>query len=245
MSLLRDLKIAIADGIYAAGMQVRSRFDRRIPEPIGPTDAPVVALAIPGAWDSWHFMEPLAKLVSKRGIRVHFVPELGHHLMSVSEALPLVARALETVMDEAAGRPVIVLGHSKGGIVGLRLLADRIARNVVQPVGLVALSTPFGGSAWADRTRLGAVRELRLASDTIVQVRKDALSGVRIVSVRPSRDPHITSQFVPDSAKRLRIDTAGHFQTLSTAAGARATVWGIRQLLRDAGVARSSGAFYS
>ena len=222
----------MADGVYAAGMQVKSRIDRRHPEPTGAVDAEVLALAVPGAWDSWHFMEPLAKALESRRVRVHFVPELGHHLMSVAEAAPLVARALEGVMEEAAGRPVVVIGHSKGGIVGLRVLAERIARNVVQPIGLVALSTPFGGSAWADRTRLGAVRELRLTSEVVAQVRKDAGSGVRIVSVRPQRDPHVTSQFVPALASRLRIRSAGHFQTLSSAAGARAAMWGIRELLR-------------
>lgn len=232
MSLLRDLRIAMADGVYAAGMQVRSRVDRREAQTLGSEDADVLALAVPGAWDSWHFMEPLATSLAARGVRVRFVPELGHHLMSVDEAAPLVARALESLVEEAEGRPVVVIGHSKGGIVGLRVLAERIARNVVQPVGLVALSTPFGGSAWADRTRLKAVKELRLSSDVVAQVRKDAASGVRIVSIRPQRDPHVTSQFVPSRASRLRIRRPGHFQTLSSAAGARAAMWGIRQLLR-------------
>ena len=232
MNLLRNVRIAVADGIYAAGMQVRSRLDTSDPVALGPEDAEVLALAVPGAWDSWHFMEPLVQMLATRGIRVSFVPELGHHLMPVAEAVPLVATALDNLMNEAEGRSVVVLGHSKGGIVSLRVLADRITRNVDQPRGLVAMSTPFGGTAWANRTGLSTVKELRLGSDALVQVRKDALSGVKIVSVRPAIDPHVTSTFVPTSARRLRIRSAGHFQTLSTAAGARAALWGIRQLVR-------------
>lgn len=233
MTLLRDVKIAVADGVYAAGMQVRSRLDTRDAVAIGPEDAEVLALAVPGAWDSWHFMEPLARKLATRGIRVSFMPELGHHLMPVAESVPIVATALDTLMVEAEGRPVVVLGHSKGGIVSLRVLADLITRNIDQPRGLVAMSTPFGGTAWANRTRLSTVKELRLGSDALVQVRKDALSGVKIVSVRPAADPHVTSTFVPKSARRLRIRSAGHFQTLSSAAGARAALWGIRQLIRQ------------
>lgn len=232
MNLLSDIRVALADGVYAAGMQVRSRLDPREAQEIGPDDAEVLALAVPGAWDSWHFMEPLARNLADRGIRVSFVPELGHHVMPVAESVPIVRAALDELMLEAEGRPVVVLGHSKGGIVSLRVLAERIPKNVDQPRGLVALSTPFGGTAWANRTRLSAVKELRLGSDSVAQVEKDALSGVKIVSIRPARDPHITSRFVPSGARRLRIRSAGHFQTLSTGAGARAALWGIRQLLR-------------
>ena len=81
------------------------------------TRRPVVIL--PGVYETWRFLRPIADELSRRGHPVHVMHSMGIN----RDAIPLTA---QRVADEVAAldlRGVALVAHSKGGLIGKHLLA--------------------------------------------------------------------------------------------------------------------------
>jgi triacylglycerol lipase len=101
------------------------------------------------------------------------------------------------------------VAHSKGGLVGKRLLAHpRVDR-------LIAIATPFSGSVYANFLPGRTLREFRPTNDALLELAADVASNARIVSIYPSFDPHIPGGSALDGAVNIEIPTTGHFRILS------------------------------
>lgn len=140
--------VVVRDWTCAAQLMVRALADRTPPGSLATgTATPVVVL--PGIWEPWRFNLPLARRLHALGHPVHFVPALGWNGDPLEASVDVVAKVLPEV-----GRPVVLVAHSKGGLVGRTLLdvlhaAGPGAAGAVR--GLVALGSPFGGSALSVR----------------------------------------------------------------------------------------------
>ena len=167
--------------------------------------APV--LLLPGLLERSGYLWRLANHLSAHGHRVITVPGLGWNLGSLERAS---RAALDALGDQ---RGVVVVAHSKGGLIGKRVLreaGDRVS-------GMVAVATPFQGSRLAAgfsrtpllrRTPLGlfdpSSEELRaLAADTGVDH--------RIISLVPTRDPVIPDGSHLPGATNIALPQTGHF----------------------------------
>lgn len=97
---------------------------------------------LPGIWERWQYLEPLARTLHGYGHPVHFVPALG------SNGAPLDASALSRCgpfwPSVASPRSCWSL-IPRGGLIGKLVMLDPDAGARV--CGMVALSTPFGGSS--------------------------------------------------------------------------------------------------
>ncbi len=131
------------DWWYAARWQLRSA---------GPTTAedyrtgagqPVVV--VPGVYETWHFMRPQMDALHDAGHPVHVLPVLRHNLRPVPES----AREVLAYLDERDLRDVLIVAHSKGGLIGKYAMTlpegERIDRMVavstaVRRVGLRRLA---------------------------------------------------------------------------------------------------------
>lgn len=176
------------------------------------TEVPV--LLIPGIYESWRFLEPLAERFLAAGHPVHVVPGLGLNYRSVRRAADAVVARLHAL----TAAEVVLVAHSKGGLIGKQVLLDQIAgaTNELQPqprvLGLVAVNTPFGGSVYASYVPVRAVRAL---SPRAVRALADQrAANAQITSLYAAWDPHIPGGSMLIGARNVQVRAAGHFRIL-------------------------------
>lgn len=228
----REVAVWGRDYAFAARKHLRSTLDPRPPRVTGMPGARVHCVLIPGVVERWPFMEPLGKRLVVAGHAVHFLPELGRHLMPVREAAELVAAAVDRVARAHPQAQIVLVGHSKGGLTGKRLLIDRALRpELPQPAGLVALATPFAGSSRARLMRAAAIREFDPTNERLLALAAERGADVRIRAVLPEIDPHIPGNQIPEGVTGVRLRANGHFRPLATAEAARAVLAAIDDLV--------------
>lgn len=234
-----------ADYLYAGWRHLAAPFDRRDARHWQRGDAalPEVVL-LPGIYEHWTFLRPLAERLHRAGHRVRVVHGLGANRRAIAETAELLGRALARRPAPPAGR--VIVGHSKGGLVGKQLLVDELQRADATGstpgaelglLGVVAISTPFGGSSrarffFADRSLLAL-----LPGDATIHALGEAREvDARIVSVFGRWDPHIPDGSELPGARNIEVPVAGHFRVLGAPETARAVLDGI------AGLAAREGA---
>jgi len=201
----------VADYVFAGWHQVRGVVapgdpDRYRDPPV--PRAPDVVL-VPGVMEPWPFLQPLADHLFVAGHAVHVVPGLGYHVQDLPEAVRVVAELLA----ERDLRDVVVVAHSKGGLVGKLLLSHPDAGPRVR--GVVAVATPFAGSRLARLLPLRSLRIFRPDHPDIVGLGRVVDVDDRIVSVFSRWDPHVPEGSVLAGAGNVELDTPGHFRVLA------------------------------
>lgn len=165
---------------------------------------PVVLL--PGIWEPWRYLRPLGERLHHAGHPVFPVPALrlnGADLAASAEVVAafLAARDL---------RNVVLVAHSKGGLIGKQaMLRPEVAARVR---GMVAVCSPFDGSRLARpvfaRTPLGLFCPdggvlLALAAERAV--------NARITSIGAAWDEMIPDGSVLPGARNITVAMPGHF----------------------------------
>jgi triacylglycerol lipase len=177
----------------------------RSPEhPVGP---PVVLL--PGVYESWHFLLPIATLLHEHGVRVHVLPDLRNNRRPVPYAAEVLGRYL--VAHDL--RDVVLVAHSKGGLIG------KLAMLRQDPDGridsMIAVNTPFSGSAYARWFLAPSVRAFVPNDATILALAGELDVNARITSVHTGWDPHIPAGSALEGAHDVVLSTPGHFRPLA------------------------------
>lgn len=209
VGLVRRTWWALVDWVHAAVWQVRS---------LGPTTAddyrtghgqPVVV--IPGVYETWHFMRPLMDALHDRGHPVHVVAVLRHNLRPV----PASAADVMAYLEDHDLRSVLVVAHSKGGLIGKYAMTQldhdgRIDR-------MVAVSTPFGGSAYANLAPVPHLRAFRATDPVLSALAREREANARITSVYGVFDTLIPGGSALAGASNVRVPVGGHFRILADA----------------------------
>ncbi|TDE88033.1 hypothetical protein EXU48_24275 [Occultella glacieicola] len=223
MRRARSLRLAVrrtaawaADYAYAVGRIAHAVVTRepewaRTPRP-GP-GVPVVL--VPGIYESWRFLEPLAGRLLDAGHPVHPIRELGLNHADVRSGADVVARRLVEL-----GLPAVVLvAHSKGGLIGKQVMLDGAARagavGVPRVLGMVAVNTPFAGSSYARFVPVAAVRAL--SPTAVRKLGAQRAVDAAITSVHATWDPHIPGGSALPGARNIRVGPSGHFRILGDA----------------------------
>lgn len=196
----------ILDYAYAGIWQVRAFLSRTSPATFrSGTLAPIVLL--PGVYETWRFLQPLASRMHRRGHPVHVVENLGRSLRPVEE----MAERVTEYLASADLRGVIIVAHSKGGLAGKLAMVGAEGARVE---GMLAVATPFGGSRYARLMLLPNLRAFAPRHRSIASVARHLDVNARIVSVYAGFDPHIPESSELVGAKNVRLDTGGHFRIL-------------------------------
>lgn len=165
---------------------------------------PVVLL--PGVYETWHFLRVLGDALNAAGHPVHTVPALGYNRLAIPASAVLVARELQA----RDLRDVALVAHSKGGLIGKHLMTNDDPERRVDR--LVAVATPFGGSAMARWTPWRTMRAF-LPGDAVIRSLAIA-PNQRITSVYPRFDPNIPEGSRLEGATNVEIPVVGHFRIL-------------------------------
>jgi len=195
---------------YAAGLRRQAASPAR-PESYAHPDravGPPVVL-VPGVWEPWQFLRPVAELLSAHGVAVHVVPALGYNRRPVADAAQVLGRFLV----ERDLREVVLVAHSKGGLIGKHaMLRDDPDGRIAS---MVAVNAPFSGSVHARWVPLRSVRAFRPSDATIVALAAELEVNSRIASVHSFWDPLIPAGSALDGADDVVLSTPGHFRPLA------------------------------
>lgn len=217
----------IRDYAYALRRQADGVLHRHDPRAYRRTasDSPAVVL-IPGIWESWTFMLPVADMLRSRGYDVHAVTDLRYNGGTIEE----MALTADRYIRREGISACVLVAHSKGGLVGKLLLAHHNASAEIH--GLVAVNTPFAGSPLARLLPLPALRVFLPNSPELAELSANHQVDRDIVSIYGRFDPHIPGGSHLDGAHNVQLGTRGHFLPLGDRRMHTAILDGISHLTR-------------
>jgi pimeloyl-ACP methyl ester carboxylesterase len=205
VNLRRQARIAFGD--YPNAIRMRGLgFAARVPASYAAGAGRPVVL-IPGVYERWHFLRPIADALAAAGHPVYVVRELGINDRAIPGSAARVLRFLETTDL----RGVALVAHSKGGLIGKAAMLDDAEGRIDR---LVAVATPFSGSRMADLMVVPALRVFRPAHPVIRRLVAEREVNARITSIFPSYDPHIPEGSALEGGTNVELDVVGHFRVL-------------------------------
>jgi len=167
---------------------------------------PVVIL--PGIYESWHYLRPIAERLNTDGHPVHVIPALGLNRAPI----PATAARVHAYLVDRGLTGVAIVAHSKGGIVGKHVMALDDRESLVDR--MVAIASPFSGSAMARIAPNPALRAFLPTDPVIAGLAAERAVNERITSIYPSFDPHIPDGCVLEGARNVELPVVGHFRIL-------------------------------
>ncbi|WP_188726494.1 esterase/lipase family protein [Pseudoclavibacter endophyticus] len=171
--------------------------------------APVVLL--PGVLERWPFLRPMGDRLHRAGHPVYAVEMLGTNW----RAAPEQVRHVLDVLDEHGLRDVVLVAHSKGGLIGKLAMLDQRATDRI--VGMVTVATPFNGSPYARYFLDPVIREFSPRHPVIRGLGAELEINAKIVSIWPAFDQHIpTTSRLPGARANVEVPGTGHFRILSS-----------------------------
>ncbi|MET4058698.1 triacylglycerol lipase [Arthrobacter sp. UYP6] len=200
-----------ADYAYVGYWQVNGFLFRKDPSgylaPAAGTRRPPVIL-IPGVYENWQFLRPLAEMLSAQGHPVHTVAPLGYNRGRIDRMAGLVQQYL---VDQGLSGAVVV-AHSKGGLIGKALmLLPEGSRRVER---MVAVNTPFSGSVYASFFLVPSIRAFSPRNKLLRRLQQSNDVNARITSVYSRFDPHIPGGSRLPGARNIQLETLGHFRPI-------------------------------
>jgi pimeloyl-ACP methyl ester carboxylesterase len=205
VNLARQARIALAD--YPNAIRMRGLgFAARVPASYGLGEGRPVVL-LPGVYERWNFLRPIADALSAAGHPVHVVRELGIN----DRAIPASARRVLSFLAAHDLHGVALVAHSKGGLIGKAAMLEDAEGRIGR---LVAVATPFSGSRMADLMIVPAMRAFRPAHPVIRRLVAERAVNARITSISPAYDPHIPEGGFLEGGANVRLDVVGHFRVL-------------------------------
>ncbi|MFJ4037397.1 esterase/lipase family protein [Microbacterium sp. NPDC090007] len=207
-ALRRRLDWWARDYAYAVRGQARALAGRSSPEALAEgSGTPIVML--PGIYETWRFLEPLAQAVHAHGHPVHVVTELGGNRRPIAASAARVAAVLrDRRLDD-----VVLLAHSKGGLIGKHVMTfDPVGARIR---GMVAVATPFGGSRYSRLMPAPSLRAFATGDATMRALAASAAANTRIVSIYGPFDPHIPEGSELAGARNVQLAEGGHFRILA------------------------------
>ena len=210
--MMRKLQTWLVDYVYAAKLYSQFFVHRHPPEHylgyVDNTKVPVIL--IPGVNTKWHFLKKMADSVSKTGHPVHVVKELGYNRKEIATSAKLV----RIFIDEKALHNVIILAHSKGGLIGKEVLLAHNQDNRI--IKVIAIAAPFLGSKLAARIPDKAITELAPHSAIVQEHNARATANADIISIYGLYDNHVwpTENSILVGAENIVVTTGGHHQIL-------------------------------
>ncbi|WGW11846.1 alpha/beta hydrolase [Saxibacter everestensis] len=203
----------ILDYVYIAFWQVHGfLFPASSEELTRGTDhtaAPVVL--IPGVYETWQFMRPVADRLHELGHPIFVVESLGYNRGTI----PAMAELTAGFLLERDLRNVVIVAHSKGGLIGKRVMSSSAQADRVS--SMIAINTPFSGSVYARFAPGQSIRAFSPHNAILLKLAENLEVNERITSIYSSFDPHIPGGSFLQSATNVELDTMGHLKIIGDA----------------------------
>jgi triacylglycerol lipase len=171
----------------------------------------VPIVLIPGIYEPWYIMKPIADALVAEGYPVHIIEGLGYNTGKV----PAMALLVRHYVDSQGLKDAIIVAHSKGGLIGKYVLANHNSDGVFRH--MIAVATPFSGSMYAYFAPIRGIRIFTPKGDLITQLSANAQLNTRVTSIYSAFDPNIPSTSHLEGAANVVVAAIGHFRILEDA----------------------------
>lgn len=201
----------VRDYAYVTYWWLRAFFDRSSPERyLHPANGPKVPiLIVPGVYENWRFMQPVAEHLFRAGHPVHVLDKLGFN----TGAVPAMAEIVREYLQQLDLTDVVVVAHSKGGLIAKYALAEEETLRRVRR--LIAINTPFAGSRYAYLFLLHSLRMFTPTGPMIRALQTRLEVNRTISSLYSVFDPHIPETSRLEGAENIVLPSIGHFRPLA------------------------------
>ncbi|MBG0739948.1 alpha/beta hydrolase [Paeniglutamicibacter antarcticus] len=228
----------VLDYLYVSFWQVRGLLIRdsaqELLQDVRADAVPV--LLIPGIYENWRFLRPVANRLHAAGHPVHVVARLGYNRGTI----PAMAELVENYLLEQNLRNVVVVAHSKGGLIGKCLMTGTSAADRVS--AMVAVNTPFSGSVYAKYAPARTIRAFSPNDPLLLRLASNLEVNSRITAIYSSFDPHIPGDGQLAGGTNIRLAAMGHFRVLGDPALLQAVGEAVARRPDAAPSARDAGA---
>jgi pimeloyl-ACP methyl ester carboxylesterase len=205
-----DFAAVVVDRLYQMTEQTRHAVRRVVPRDryLQGNRAPI--LLLPGVYETWQFLRPVAERLNARGHPIHLLTQLGYNRLTVSAS----AAVAQHYLDEHDLTGVILVAHSKGGLIGKHMMVtDDTDGRIAQ---LVAVNSPFGGSSLARYAPVKTLRAFSPANQTVLTLAANLAANSRITSIYSRLDPLIPGGSRLEGATNVELPVVGHFKPLGS-----------------------------
>lgn len=171
-------------------------------------------ILIPGFGATWNFLLTVGNLANSCGYKVHRVKKIDINHYSIVHNLS----SLKSCIEKNNLSRVILVGHSKGGIIGCLALNDKELSKSVAKV--ITVAAPFGGTQKAEKfQRFFHLSELRPNSRFLKSLRNLGPKKLeKIFNFYPVVDnvviPH--HRLILKGAHNFEVPVSGHTRILET-----------------------------
>jgi hypothetical protein len=163
---------------------------------------------LPGVYETWQFLRPIADVLFARGHVVHAVTSMGHNSGTVEDMASRVAAFLE----EKDLRGVVLVAHSKGGLIGKYVMGHTRAAGRVRE--MVTINSPFSGSFFGHVIPMRAVRHFHPRHPTLSLLNESVEVNPHITSIVSRYDPLVRAHEAMGDANTVELDAVGHFTVM-------------------------------
>lgn len=168
-------------------------------------------IILQGYLNRWGFMKNLADEVSRSGYPVYVFPELKNNLDNVSAAS-------EFIYEEIIKRnieDIIIVGHSKGGLIGKYILTYLDKKERIR--GVIAVATPFNGTTAAEYFKSFKTNEFQIDSKLIKELGLNTKYNNKIISISALYDNvvrHEKKARLDGAFKNIEVKASGHHKII-------------------------------
>jgi len=209
---IEHFKHWVKDYLHAAHKQSWAFIYRKPPEHylghIVKGKKPIIL--IPGIFEKWHFLKFIADPLSLKGHPIYALEHIGYNTKEVHHTANLV----QELIKEKDLKNVIIIAHSKGGLIAKYILAFHNQDGRVKKA--IAIATPFGGSHITKLIPHKAVKELAPEHEIIRTLSEKKVVNKKILSIFGVFDNHVwpESSCRLEGAKNIQVQVHGHHKIL-------------------------------
>jgi hypothetical protein len=174
-------------------------------------------LLLPGVYETWTTLRWLADAMNAEGHPIVVAPGMKHNRRPIAETAVLAQR----VLDDNDLRDVVILAHSKGGLVGKTMMLDTDVDSVAGPriARMVAVNSPFQGSRMARYVPTRAFKAFLPGDAHLTRLGSMVDVNAWITSVHSDFDGHVPDGSHLEGAPNVQVPLDGHFRPLGHPVG--------------------------
>ena len=203
MNLIQKIGVWLIDLVYVSRGKIRALFPA--PQELLAPNSKGNLLLVQGVNNYFTFMLPLGRFLKNQGYNVYFVKSLGFNMAPV----PKCAQRIKELVEQKNLDNLIIIGHSKGGIIAKHLLCYLNLGDKIK--GIIALAAPFAGTGAAKYLTIKG--ELLPKSPLIELLMQKTEENKRIISIYSAYDNMIwqhDSCLLDKARDNLEIKISGH-----------------------------------
>jgi len=168
-------------------------------------------ILIPGYGCTYDYLMPLGNFLKEKGYKIHTPEGIAPNFHKISDCIKIIKEYIEK--NNLSN--VILIGHSKGGIIARYLLNEKELKNTIKKA--ITISSPHKGSLLAIYSRFNAHEMIPWSKTTRnINKQKDNLDkvlniyGIHDRIVIPSSNLHLPG------AKNIKTNIKGHSKTVAS-----------------------------